>query len=355
MANFSLWNSRKGNTFKSMDLYVKNQYTMGGTAGLVHKYIGPITSNADGEYVPDRNNPDGTNELTVQDVLFLENRDRMYDDDIYEIRLMYQLQDQDFDLSQFGFFLPNDIMFLSVHQNDTVDIMGRRLMNGDVIELPHLRDDLLLDPTRPAVNKFYTILEVSREAGGYSPLWYPHTLRLKVEPMPDSQEYADILDQQAGEDGDLTLRDILSTYNDEIGISDAIQELAEAEVPEFNFETAHFYYVPDEYGDTGDPWIFAGDGEPPNGAVLLGSGNYFPVDAVEGEYWLRTDYTPNVLFRKEGKCWIRKEVDYRRKFTSAHRIIESFINNNDLTVMPNSETMPEKQALSKAVKPRRDL
>lgn len=352
----SLWNAKKGYTYKSMDLWTAQQFRIGGTAAFVHKYIGPVTTNSDNEYIPDTAGQ--TNgELTIQDIFFMENRDRMYDQDIYELRVHYLLNDQDWDLSQFGFFLPNDIIFMTVHQNESVDIIGRRLMSGDVIELPHVRDDLLLDPLRPAVNKFFVITDINRAAEGYSPIWYPHILRMKLEPMTDSQEFNDILDREIEDGNELTLRDILSTYNDEIKISDRIEEIANENVPEYNFETAHFYYLPPADGGdcTGDPWIFAGDGEPPNGLVPLGSGNFFPIGASDGDYFLRTDYVPNVLFRREGNCWVRKEVDYRRKWKAAHRLLETFINNDNITRMPGGETFPEKQGISKAVTPKVDL
>ena len=74
----------------------------------------------------------------------MENRDRKYDPDVFELRGVYNVSDNDFDLTQFGLFLTNDTLFISFHINDMVERMGRRLMPGDVIELPHLRDELYL-------------------------------------------------------------------------------------------------------------------------------------------------------------------------------------------------------------------
>ena len=76
----------------------------------------------------------------IQDLLFLENRDRKYEKDIYRLRGHYNVQNLDFDLSQFGLFLSNDTIFITVHYNDMIDILGRKMMVGDVIELPHLLD-----------------------------------------------------------------------------------------------------------------------------------------------------------------------------------------------------------------------
>lgn len=361
MPRLSLWNKRKGFTYKAMDHYTSQQFKIGGTSAYVHKYAGPVQIDSDDKTVPNWEELGRTEspELNIQDIFFMENRDRIYEDDIYEVRIWYQLNDNDFDLSQFGFFLPNDIIYASIHMNDTVDTLGRKIMSGDVLELPHLRDDLLLDPTKPAVNKYFVVSDVNREASGYSPTWYPHILRLKLEPMPDSQEYADILDKEAEEGSDQTLRDILSTYGKDIEISDMVHDAARKQVSEYNLETAHIYYVPgddnDPYSPNGHPWIYTGDGEPPNGAELLGKGNYFPDDSKEGEYWLRTDYTPNVLFRREGDRWARKEVDLRRTWKAARFILESFINNDAITTFPDGDTMPEKQPISKAIKPKADM
>lgn len=357
MPRLQLYNRRKGHTYKTMDNYVRQQFLIGGTEMLIHRYVGPVIPDEEGNDTPNYVElGDGTqSELTIQDVFYMENRDRIYDPDVYSLYGHYQISDAEFDLSQFGLFLPTDSKYITFHMNDMVDVLGRKLMSGDVLELPHLRDDLLLNESSPAINKYYVVSDVAKAAEGYSPLWYTHIYRVKVTPMPDSQEYSDILSRETEDESGQTLRDILSTYENDIKVSDAINDIARGEVPETNFETAHFYYVPGDDTGTAYPWIYAGDGEPPNGAELMGSGNGFPNDAQEGEWFLRTDYTPAVLFRREGSCWKRKEVDYRRTWVSASRILESFVNNNKQTVMPNGDTFDEKTALSKAVKPRADI
>ena len=78
-------------------------------------------------------------------MLFLENRDRKYDTSIYEMRGIYNVQDIDFDLSAIWYVLQNDTVFMTVHINSSVKTLGRKLMNGDVIELPHLKDEYALD------------------------------------------------------------------------------------------------------------------------------------------------------------------------------------------------------------------
>ena len=115
-------------------------FTVGGTDINVHKFLGPKNT-SEANATADQPHYDAVKETNIQDMLFLENRDRKYDPDIYNMRAIYNVQDIDFDLSQFGLFLTNDTLFMTVHINSSVKTMGRKLMPGDVIELPHLKDE----------------------------------------------------------------------------------------------------------------------------------------------------------------------------------------------------------------------
>jgi hypothetical protein len=148
----------------------------------------------------------------------MENRDRKYEPDVYISRGIYTMQDIDFNLQQFGFFLSNDNIMITFHLRGIVELLGRKLMAGDVLELPHLKDEYALGDDMVALKRFYVVSDVARPASGYSQTWYPHLLRAKCEPLVDSQEYKQILDQDSG-DGQNSLRDILSTYNQNIAIN----------------------------------------------------------------------------------------------------------------------------------------
>lgn len=358
---FNLWNGGvRGDDYRYLDMVIKEQFDVGGTAVLVHKYLGPQDLGDTGDTTqPNYEALGKRNETSIQDLFNLENRDREYSQDVYEMRGIYNVSDADFDLRQFGFFLESDTLFISFHYNDMVAKLGRKIMSGDVFELPHLREFDALDEDSPAFNKFYVVTDASRSSEGYSPTWWSHIWRCKCKPITDSQEYESILKKEDEFTG-LPIGDLISTIGKELGIAESIKEEAEALVPQWNFETAHLYVVPGDEDGSQYPWIFAGDGEPPNGAELGGVGHQFPVDAPDGTWFLRDDYEPPVLFRKEGQCWKRKEVDYRRKYVSAHRILESFLNNQKTTNLGGTAftpgtVVPEKQALSKVVKPKADL
>ena len=99
MPRLSLWRQEKSNDYNFFDSNIREQFEVGGTAFLVHKYLGP-------ENVGEQNDPsqpnhyastNGASEVTIQDMLLMENRDRKYDPDIYELRGLYNVSDNDFD------------------------------------------------------------------------------------------------------------------------------------------------------------------------------------------------------------------------------------------------------------------
>ena len=126
--------------------------------------------------------------------LLLENRDRIYDQDIYVMRGVYLHQDVDFDLTQFGLFLNNDTLFITFHFNDMIDILGRKIMNGDVLELPHLKDYYPLNQAIPQpLPRYYVVQDADYATEGMSQTWLPHTWRVKATPMTNNQEFKDVL------------------------------------------------------------------------------------------------------------------------------------------------------------------
>ena len=337
-----------------MDRNIREQFDIGGTAIHLHKYLGPKQiDNSNDPTEPNYGsglevdptlgieiNPDGLiDETKIQDLLFMENRDRKYDPDLYELRGVYNVSDNDFDLTQFGLFLTNDTLFITFHTNDMVSKMGRKMMPGDVIELPHLRDDLLLSHDRAAVNKFYVVQDASRGSEGFSATWYSHIWRVKVAPLTDTQEYADILG--TADDPD-SLKNDLSNYKTEINISNAIIQSAELDDPLGIPLVEHLFGQPEE------------DTEYDHGEVL-NTGDQFPESPNDGEYFIRDDFEPNRLFVYRGSRWHRL-YDNVDDTTWSDRTFNAsgFIDNTATTVVDNQE-FPERQALSQVLKPKSDF
>jgi hypothetical protein len=384
MPRLSLYRPEKSNDYEFFDKIINEQFSVGGTDLFVHKYLGPKNPTSENA-TADQPQYDVIKETNIQDLLLLENRDRKYDSDIYRIRGIYQLQDYDFNLSQFGLFLSNDILFVTVHINSSVKTIGRKLMSGDVIELPHLRDEYALNDYSVALKRYYVIEEVTRAAEGFSQTWYPHLYRLKLKQITASQEYKDILELPIEEGSNTTLGDVLSTYEKDMQINNAVIAQAEADAGLSGYDISHFYTLQvDQNGRTelvtadltsldastqneiadrvnqtperaGYSGYLLGDGLAPNGESF-GSGITFPLSAVKGDYFLRTDFMPNRLFRFDGARWVKVEDNVRHTLSNTNtRQTQkgTFINNTNSNTICDDEVV-ERQSLSKALRPRAD-
>jgi len=384
MPRLSLYKPEKGNDYDFLDKTITEMFTVGGTDVFVHKYLGP--SNPDeADATPAQPRYDAVKETNIQDMLFLENRDRKYDPDIYTIRGIYNIQDIDFDMSQFGLFLQNDTLFMTIPINYSVRTLGRKIMPGDVIELPHLKDEYALNDYTVALKRFYVVEDVNRAAEGFTQTWYPHLYRIKLKQIVDSQEFKEILDLPSEEGSTNTLRDVLSTYEKEMQINNAVVAQAEADAPKSGYDTTNLYTLavnkdgkPDlvtvDMNDldsssqelladrinqtperTGYQGYLLGDGIPPNGEAF-GHGASFPTNSIEGDYFLRTDFMPNRLFRQDGSRWVKQEDNVRMTLTNTDsRATQkgTFVNNTTSNII-GGETVTERQPLSKALKPKAD-
>ena len=390
----SLYKPEKGNDFRFLDKVIHEQFQIGGTDCFIHKHLGPVNPEEGNSTPTQPNNTNNILELGIQDVLFMENRDRHYEPDVYVIRGIYTLQDLDFNLSQFGLFLQNDNIMITFHLRGTYDSIGRKLMAGDVIELPHQKDEYALDNSLVALKRFYVISEVSRPANGYSQTWYPHLLRAKCQPLVDTQEFKEILDKDSGAEDGSTLRDLLSTYQKNIEVNDQIIAQALVDAEQSGYKTNQFFVIPKDENNlvevnditSGDIDVsseafdastvlasptknyyvgyLTGDGIPPNGAPY-GFGITFPGDSVPGQFFLRTDYLPNRLFRYDGKHWIKFEDNVRMTNSTTgetqttdpllvRKKLKAGFVNNTTTATIGGTVVEEKQALSKILKAKAD-
>lgn len=386
MPPLTLWKgaSVRTNDYKLLDRLIGERYRIGGTEFYVHKYLGPMPQGNTGDFTQPNTalnaaNTDESNVLEIQDTLNMEIRDRKYADDVFSLKGHYALSDTEFDLRQFGLFLSNSTIFITFHLNDMVNSIGRTLMSGDVIEIPHRRDDLALGDF--SLTKYYVVQEGSRPAEGYSPTWWPHMWRVKCDPLTDSQEFRDILQKPATDingdpipnpngTGELTLADILSTYNKELQINDQILAQATQEVPFKNLQGQQFYVLA---GDLQKPvTIWAGDGIPPNQSKPVATGIAFPPMAPAGDWLLRIDYNPPQLYERirlpndsaasnntalpsDKYAWRLHEIDYRTSWAPANTVLTSFINNAGTeTTLQDGSVVPERQNIRTVVKAKLD-
>jgi hypothetical protein len=313
----SMYRPNRTRDYQFLDRIIREQYTVGGLDIYIHRYMGPQAGGEDSAF---SGNADATQPtyadvdvLNIQDLLLLENRDRIYDPDVYVMRGVYNTQDVDFDLTQFGLFLNNDTIFMTFHYNTMIDTFGRKLMNGDVIEIPNLTDYHPLNKEIPrALPRYYVIQDSDFASEGFSQTWLPHLWRVKCTPMKDQQEFNQITNKPfvqeniwdpgnfyptntivnqgneyfrattnvpAGTDitntdywasyDPATISDIQGTRNKDTEINDAILIQADVEVPLSGYDVTKFYIVP----------IL--DGAPAN-PVSLGTESEDTVDGTQG-------------------------------------------------------------------------
>lgn len=288
MPRLSLYKPNRTNDYRFFDRTISEQFTVGGMDMYVHKYLGPQTGDA-GDADATLPVYDQSNPLFIEDLLLLENRDRKYDQSVYVMRGVYRQQDIDFNLSQFGLFLNNDTLFISFHYNDMIDTFGRKLMSGDVLELPNLTDYHPLNTNiTKALPRYYVIQEGNFGSEGFSQTWLPHIWRVKATPLVNAQEYNDILDKPFEPDNiwdngnfypsgttvldgntyytaiknvppgtdisnteywrekaaPTTVSDQMSTRPKDLEINDAILVQAEVELPLSGYDTVKFYILP---------------------------------------------------------------------------------------------------------------
>jgi hypothetical protein len=388
MPRISLWNPVKSHDFNFADRAIGENIRAGGDGILVHMYIGPTTDS--------EGNTD-TDLTTIQDVLFLSNNNRKYDPNVIELRGHHQPQDVTYDLSQFGIFLSSDVIRIQFHYNDMIDSLGRKLIAGDVLEFPSMRDVPIFN-NAVGINRYYVVQDALYAAGGYGNKWFPHIWLVRAKLMTASPEFTEIINQAStgetaggvgqgigimppGFTDTMTTNDnpglgcqpdiraSLDLFCKIIKISDEIVAEAEKNAffdPKF-FESANLYIYLDEkgYPIIGSNY-YSGDGAPPNYSTdlnqdlapsgpLVGAGITFPPNMQDGQYYLRIDYSPERLFQKQGNVFKLIEVNVLKNWTAYNRVLDTFIDNINNTVLPDGTVVSEKQPLSKVLTQKVDL
>jgi len=168
-------------------------------------------------------------------------------------------------------------------------------------------------------------------------------------------------------------------------INNAVIQQAEADAPKSGYDIAHFYTL--QVDDNGKPELVTtdtstldtttqntladrvtqtpskegyngyllGDGIAPNGEQF-GFGISFPAQSDKGDYFLRTDFLPNRLFRSDGGRWVKMEDNVRMTLTNTDtRSTQkgTFVNNTKTSTIAG-ESVTERQSLSTALKPKAD-
>lgn len=289
-----------------------------------------------------------TNISNIQDKLFLENRDRDYAKEPITIKGSYDMLDTTTDLTEWGIQLPNQMMYVMVGFQSSVELLGRPLVIGDIIELP---SEAQFSPTLERVEKWMEVTDIGWSTEGYAPGWLPTLQRVILQPAYATQETQDIF-------GDLAENFVDDTglvdngdgqnprYQDWSDVSDAVKKEAESDVPmsgrDFTNSVRHFSDEELERAKEQDvenlqsvglnrTALYVEDAMPPNNEPFT-EGPEFPDNPKHGAYHRMTYEglsfdVPARLYRfssKKGR-WVFLERDKRGLYDPNKPRLEEFL------------------------------
>lgn len=266
-----------------------------------------------------------TNLSNIQDMIFLENRDRDYADISIQLRAHYDLIDVQTELTKFGIDLPQQYIF-TVSFARMIELLGRPVVIGDILELP---SEMQYDQNLSGVRKWLEVIDTGWSTEGYTPGWKPIMFRFTATPAIASQENMDLFKSEKGYDalvdGDFSVLDsplnMLAQQTTEAVLKKALDD-----VPETGADTSDIQSGMNLFGEKGS---YDGrdysveDGMPPNNAPFT-EGPEFPKNAKDGAYHRMTyeaeTRLPTKLFQWNHvkDRWIFLETD-RRMLQSSYR------------------------------------
>lgn len=266
-----------------------------------------------------------TNLSNIQDMIFLENRDRDYADISIQLRAHYDLIDVQTELTKFGIDLPQQYIF-TVSFARMIELLGRPVVIGDIIELP---SEMQYDPNMKGVRKWLEVTDTGWSTEGYSPGWKPIMFRFTATPAIASQENMDLFKSDKGYDqlvdSDMMFQDSPLNMLGQESL-EAITKKGLDDVPEIGADTSDLQSGMNLFGEAG---TYDGrdysveDGMPPNNATFT-EGPDFPTNASNGAYH-RMTYAeslrlPTKLFQWNHvkNRWLYLETD-RRMLQSSYR------------------------------------
>ncbi len=307
----NLTNMGKNSAFISK--LVKSHIDMGGVLMYVYRYSGPVAQDRDVNGVlldtkgSAKTGTDIGSFMPVQDTVLMENRDRIYDfEDIRRLRGVYQVSQYELEYARFGAMLSNDSLTVEFHAGDVEKELGRRLILGDVIEMPHLRD-VSIDGR--AMNKWYEVSSVVWSPQGIDAMYIRHVLGVVLRPLKHQQEFLMLFEKHKDEYGQ-SLTDTNSNLHTMLAITGTNKNIADETVPTTGSDTSLFWYDPRDR--TREPDLFTDDLKPDNGEIPVGTGNSFPSDANEGDWYVRDDFEPPRLYKLVNNAWTFRKYGRKR-------------------------------------------
>lgn len=288
--SFKLWKGQKTNDFYLIDRQIGSYYNISGVDAWFYTYQGPNT-NPNGS--TDSTKPDYSKEKptlsSIGNLIWGETVDRKYSIEAITLPVIYQVQDAAPQMKLPGVFFDFNTMELTMHYNTMIELIGRKVMPGDVFELPNLRDTDLLTPDAVGINKFYEVKEAFKAQEGYSATWLHHIFKIRVKPLTDSPEFSNLLDSNKPDYPNNTESggNQNSTYCKEMDIMNKIVAQADSEVPYIHWDNEHLF------DDLSDIYMLA---------KSMPFGYEFPTNPEKDLYFLKL--TRPELYTLESSKWV---------------------------------------------------
>ena len=282
----------------------------------------------------------------IQDKVFLENRDRDYNEFAIRMKCAYTPMDVIANQMKFG-WMGEEQYIIEVSFAQTIAKLGRPFVIGDIIQLP---SETQYTPALKPVLKYLEIIDVAWSTNGYTPTWVPTMQRLIAKQAYASQETQDVfgkLTKNVDNSGLWDNDDGSNTkYQDYSDVSQTIKADANTAVPQDGADYANVPVLSDEllkYGEQHNMNLsklsrrrhpHGVDAMPPNGLPYT-EGDAFPESPKNGDYH-RLSYThvgkniPVRLYRysSQKKQWIFLESDHRFRLRNANSRLEEFKTGN---------------------------
>jgi hypothetical protein len=290
-----------------------------------------------------------TRDDNIQDKIFLENRDRDYNDEPITVKGSYDLLDVQSELTRFGIELPSQTIYCTVNFSGCVALLGRPLVIGDIIQMPsETQFSAELEP----IEKWMEVTDTSWSTEGYTPGWRPTLLRCVLQPAYVSQETQDIF----GDLAENEIPDELGLLDKGEGLHPVFQDYSDAsetavrqaldDTPQRGAESSGTIRAWEEEevqaaADQGLPNLQkigqnpigfqTEDAMPPNNAPFT-EGDAYPGSPTHGDYHRLTYETidsdvPARLYRyssAKGR-WIFLEKDNRALYNSSKPVLNEFL------------------------------
>lgn len=290
-----------------------------------------------------------TRDDNIQDKIFLENRDRDYNDEAITLKGAYDLLDVQSELTRFGIELPSQTIYCTVNFTACISLIGRPLIIGDIIQMP---SETQYSAEVEPIEKWMEVTDTSWSTEGYTPGWRPTLLRCVLQPAYVSQETQDIFgdlkeneipDELGLLDKGEGLHPVFQDYSDasetaEVqALDDTPQRGAESSATiraweEEEVQAAADQGLPNLQKIGQNPIGFqTEDAMPPNNAPFS-EGDAYPGSPAHGDYHRLTYETidsdvPARLFRfssAKGR-WIFLEKDKRALYNSSKPVLNEFL------------------------------